>query len=76
MPLKAIVGIAFAVFVLAAVVRYVEPQFAFFPTAGEDATPAELWLPFESAAIPTSDGERVRAWTLRHAAPRAAVVYP
>jgi uncharacterized protein len=74
-PLKAVVAIAIAVFGLAALVRYVEPRFAFFPTAGEGATPAELGLAFETSTIATSDGERLRAWTLPQVTPRAAVVY-
>jgi fermentation-respiration switch protein FrsA (DUF1100 family) len=74
-PLKAIVAVAIVVFALAALVRYAEPSFAFFPTAGESATPAEIGLAFESSTIVTSDGERLRAWTLPHAVPRAAVVY-
>ena len=75
MPLKLIVAAAVALVAIAALVRYVEPRFAFFPTAGESTTPVELGLAFESSTIATADGERLRAWTLPHAQPRAAVVY-
>ena len=75
MLLKVIVTAVAAVVMLVALVRYLEPRFAFFPDAGESGTPAELGLAFESSTIATADGERLRAWTLPHAAPRATVVY-
>lgn len=60
---------------LAVLVRALEPRLAFFPTPGEDATPAALGMPFQAAAIPTRDGERLRAWLLPHEQARAVVVY-
>lgn len=75
MPLKLIVTAVAAVLALAALVRYFEPRFAFFPTAGESTTPVELGVAFASSTITTDDGERLRAWTVRHATPRATVVY-
>jgi uncharacterized protein len=74
-PLRAIVAVAIALVAVTLLVRYIEPRFAFFPIAGEDANPAELGVPFEPSTITTSDGEHLRVWTLPHAAPRAAVVY-
>jgi len=56
-------------------VRWAEPRLAFFPTAGESDTPRDFGVPFEALTIETSDGERLRAWVMRAAAPRAAVVY-
>lgn len=60
---------------LAGLVRVIEPSFAFFPSAGEDTTPAELGASFESIMIPTADGERLRAWRLPAEAPRAHIIY-
>ena len=56
-------------------VRYYEPQLAFFPNKGEDATPAVYGVPFAPMTATTADGERIRVWHLPHAAPRAQVVY-
>jgi uncharacterized protein len=75
MLLTLIVAAVIAVVALRALVRVIEPRFAFFPTTGETATPGRYGLPFESATLVSSDGERVRAWTLPHAGPRAHVVY-
>jgi fermentation-respiration switch protein FrsA (DUF1100 family) len=60
---------------LAVLVRALEPRLAFFPTQGEDATPAALGVPFEAAAIQTRDGERLQAWLLPHEHARAVVLY-
>jgi uncharacterized protein len=65
-----IAGIALAVFV-----RWLEPRFAFFPTAGESPTPAELGVPFEAVTLTTNDGEQLRAWFLPNPGARALVVY-
>lgn len=56
-------------------VRWLEPRMAFFPFAGETETPQAFGLPFEPLTIQTSDGERLRAWRLRPALPRAHVLY-
>jgi uncharacterized protein len=56
-------------------VRWLEPRLAFFPTAGEDETPAAFAIPFEAASLPTRDGETLRAWHLPHERPRAVVLY-
>lgn len=56
-------------------VRFLEPAFAFFPTAGETETPRDAGVPFEASTVTTRDGERLRVWTLPHPAPRALVVY-
>ena len=60
---------------IAILVRAVEARFAFFPTAGEQQTPDDLGLTFESATLGTSDGERLRAWLLPNSSARALVVY-
>src|SRR5262249_33620862 len=51
-------------------VRWVEPRFAFFPTAGETTTPAEFGVQFEPATIDTADGERLRVWRVDAEIPR------
>ena len=56
-------------------VRVIEPQFAFFPSAGEDVTPRDFGERFDALAIPTADGERLHAWRLPAESPRAHVVY-
>jgi uncharacterized protein len=56
-------------------VRFLEPKLAFFPTAGETATPRDLGVPFEASTITTRDGERLRVWTMPHPDPLAIVVY-
>lgn len=57
------------------VVTVLEPRLAFFPFSGEDATPAELGLPYRAISLRTADGETLRAWFLPHDRPRAAIVY-
>ena len=56
-------------------VRWIEPRFAFFPTAGESETPQDFGVPFEATTIETADGERLRAWVMRAPAPRANIIY-
>jgi uncharacterized protein len=75
MPFKLILTIIVLAIVLFGLVRSIEPRFAFFPTAGEASTPGQFGLPFEPATIATSDGERLRAWTLPRAGARAAILY-
>ncbi len=60
---------------IAILVRAVEVRFAFFPNAGEQQTPGDLGLTFETATLTTSDGERLRAWLLPNATAQALVVY-
>lgn len=57
------------------IVRFYEPQLAFFPTKGEDATPAAYGVPFTPLNVTTADGARIRVWHMPHASPRAQVVY-
>jgi hypothetical protein len=60
---------------LAVAARWLAPRLAFFPTAGEQQTPAALGLPFETATLTTADGERLRAWLLPNPGAAAFVVY-
>ncbi len=70
-----------AIFVVAALValtvfvRWLEPRFAFVPFPGESETPRDLGIAYESLTIETTDGERLRAWLMPAAAPRARIVY-
>src|SRR5688572_5660784 len=70
-----VVAIIVATGALAVGVRLLEPTFAFFPTAGEDATPAAAGIAFARVTIPTDDGERLQLWSMAHPQPRATVVY-
>ena len=64
-----------ALIVLTALVRLLEPRFAFFPTAGESVTPREFGVDYESVTVRTRDGERLRSWSLTCPAARARIVY-
>lgn len=68
-------AIALALVVVRWLVRFYEPQLAFFPTKGEDATPAAYGVPFTPLTVTTSDGARIRVWHMPHEHPRAQVVY-
>jgi len=57
------------------VIRLIEPQLAFFPTAGEDVTPRDFGERFDALTIPTADGERLHAWSLPADSPRAHIIY-
>ena len=71
-PLGALVV---AVLALTLLVRWLEPRLAFFPLAGEAETPRDFGVPFEAVTVDTADGERLRAWVMRPAEPRARIVY-
>lgn len=52
-----------------------EARLVFFPTPGEDRTPASLGLRYEQLSLTTSDGERLRAWQLEPERASADIVY-
>jgi fermentation-respiration switch protein FrsA (DUF1100 family) len=52
-----------------------EPKLVFFPTSGEDRTPAVLGIPYETVQLQTSDGERLVGWQLEPQQPIADIVY-
>jgi fermentation-respiration switch protein FrsA (DUF1100 family) len=64
-----------AVATLAIFVRWAEPRLAFFPIAGEEATPADFGVPFSAHTLATADGEKLRAWYLPGATTHALIVY-
>src|SRR5262245_8706826 len=70
-----VIGLAVFAAALTLVVRVLEPNLAFFPASGEDVTPLEFRRRFDALAIPTADGQRLRAWRLPAESPRAHVVY-
>jgi fermentation-respiration switch protein FrsA (DUF1100 family) len=77
--LRALVAVALSVtavlVALVVIVRWLEPRFAFFPRAGEDATPRDFGIEFEPVSISTRDGERLHGWWLKPPSPRASILY-
>lgn len=73
--LPALIVVALALVALTIFVRAVEGRLAFFPLQGESDTPATFGVPFEALDLQTSDGERLRAWWMPQASPRATVLY-
>lgn len=74
----AIAGVVVVVLLIGAlmlVIRLIEPQLAFFPTAGEDVTPRDFGERFDALTIPTADGERLHAWSLPADSLRAHIIY-
>jgi uncharacterized protein len=57
------------------IVRLYEPQMAFYPSKGEDATPAAYGIPFTPLTVTTADGARLRVWHLSRRDAQAQVVY-
>lgn len=70
-----LISLAVVLAALTAFVRWLEPRLAFFPFAGETATPRDFGVPYETLTIDTTDGERLRAWLMTGPAPRARIVY-
>jgi pimeloyl-ACP methyl ester carboxylesterase len=70
-----LISLAVVLAALTALVRWLEPRMAFFPSPGEDETPRNAGLPFDAVAIETTDGQRLRAWAIRGPQPRARIVY-
>jgi alpha-beta hydrolase superfamily lysophospholipase len=70
-----ILGPAAALALLVALVRVLEPRFAFFPMRGESVTPRDFHLAYQSLTIETSDGERLRGWAIDDAHARARILY-
>ena len=60
---------------LKAFVVALEGKFVFFPTRGEDQTPASLGMSYQVVRLETSDGETLVAWQLEPEQPIADVVY-
>lgn len=70
-----LVTIAVIAGALAILVRWLEPRLAFFPFAGETETPRDFGMAFEAVTVQTADGERLRAWRIDAASPKARIVY-
>ena len=52
-----------------------EAKMAFFPTRGEQITPAAHGIPYRDLAVVTADGETLHGWLLEHPDARADVIY-
>lgn len=70
-----VVAVVLGLVALAWLVRQAEPQLAFFPTRGEDQTPASFGVQFTAHDVTTRDGERIRVWHLPRPDARAQIVY-
>ena len=68
-------SVSAALVALVAAVRWLEPRFAFFPSAGEDRTPGDFGIEYEAVSIATRDGQQLRGWWLRAPSPRASILY-
>lgn len=73
--LTPVLGVLAALILLAALVRLLEPRYAFFPMAGESVTPRELGMEYEALTINTRDGEQLHGWSLAGPAVRAHIFY-
>jgi fermentation-respiration switch protein FrsA (DUF1100 family) len=73
--LRLVIALVLIAAALTVFVRWLEPRFAFFPSAGETTTPADFGVAFTPITVTTADGERLHAWWLRASGPRALVVY-
>lgn len=73
--MRLVLFLAFALVALKLLVWWLEPRMAFFPTAGVQATPGDLGLPFSDVRITTADGETLHGWWLPHERPRAQVIF-
>ena len=62
-------------FVLKALAGAAEAKLVFFPTRGQDDTPATLGIRYDALRLRTSDGEQLAAWQLEPDEPVADVVY-
>lgn len=56
-------------------VSWLEPRAVFFPSRGEQETPARLGLRYESFRIRAADGVDIVAWQLEPVSPTADIVY-
>ena len=73
--LTLVLGVIATLVLLAALVRLLEPRFAFFPMAGESVTPRELGVDYQPLTINTHDGERLSGWSLTGPVAHAQILY-
>src|SRR5215207_8510833 len=73
--LIAIFSVVLILVLVTGLVSAIEPKLVFFPSAGEDRTPASVGIRYETVHLETSDGERLVAWQLEPDLPIADVVY-
>jgi fermentation-respiration switch protein FrsA (DUF1100 family) len=70
-----VLALVVGVLALKVLVSVVEPKLVFFPSTGEDRTPAVLGIRYETVRLQTSDGEHLVGWQLEPDNPIADVVY-
>ena len=58
-----------------ALVLWVQPRMAFFPTPGVQRTPEAAGLPYATVQVATSDGVMLHGWWMEHPSPRGQVIY-
>ncbi len=63
------------VLLLKLIVSRLEPALVFFPSPGEDETPAHLGIRYKALKLRASDGVQIAAWQLEPDAPTADIVY-
>jgi uncharacterized protein len=56
-------------------VTWLEPRAVFFPSRGEQETPARLGIRYQSLRLRTADGVEIAAWQLEPDSPVADIVY-
>jgi len=56
-------------------VSWFEPRAVFFPSRGEQETPARLGIPYTPLRLTTGDGTSIAAWQLEPESPKADIVY-
>ena len=64
-----------AVAALKLLVSWFEPRAVFFPSRGEQDTPARLGIRYEALRLRTADGVEIAAWQLEPDSPQADIVY-
>jgi uncharacterized protein len=73
-PLLIVLGAVLLGALLVAGLRWAEPHLIYFPTGPVTQTPALAGLAYQDVAIPTADGETLRAWWIPAARPEAPVL--
>jgi uncharacterized protein len=69
-----VVGVIVVV-ALKLLVTWLEPRAVFFPSRGEDETPARLGIRYQALRLRASDGVEFTAWQLEPQSPKADIVY-
>ena len=74
--LYSVIFIVSAIWLLLVVLIYVlQSRLIFYPERELLATPADINLPYEDVFLKTGDGKTIHGWYIRHAKPRATVLF-